>query len=294
MEYISSKSSPSTPIKAGVIGFPISHSLSPIIHNYYLKKLNISGSYDKYLVPIDNFDESIKNLISNQKLAGFNVTIPHKERIFDLCHHISKTAQEIGAINTIKILSNGKIFGHNSDGEGFIKNLKNQISDFNFDNSKCLVIGAGGASRAIIHALINQNVDDIYIANRTQSKIHKIINDFNLIALNKNTKLHSVELKKEYYFLDGIDLVINTSSMGMKNSEQLQIKISNAKKTAIFYDIVYNPLYTDFLKNARINNFRTITGIGMLIEQALVGFEMWFNHKPQYSLELEKILLTNI
>ncbi|MBM3589958.1 MAG: shikimate dehydrogenase, partial [Alphaproteobacteria bacterium] len=276
------------------IGFPISHSLSPIIHNYYLKKLNIIGNYNKYLVPIDDFDESIRNLINNEKLVGFNVTIPHKERIFNLCHHISKTAQEIGAINTIKILSNGKMFGHNSDGEGFIKNLKNQILDFNFHNSKCLIIGAGGASRAIIHALINQNVANIYIANRTLSKAQKIINDFNLIAFNKNTQLQGIELKEKYDFLDEIDLIINTSSMGMKNSEQLQIEISNAKKTAIFYDIVYNPLYTDFLKNAQINNFRTITGIGMLIEQALVGFEMWFNYKPQYSLELEKILLTNI
>lgn len=281
-------------IKSGVIGFPISHSLSPTIHNYYLKQLKINGTYEKFEIPIENFEQSINDLIHNKKLNGFNVTIPHKERMMSLCHHLSKTAQQIGAVNTIKILSNGKIFGHNSDGDGFINNLKNQIINYNFSKIKCLVIGAGGASRAIIHALINRGVSAIYITNRTTCKISKIIDDFAPISSSKNIELHTVQYSQHYNFLDQIDLIINTTSLGMINQESLLLDISNAKKSAIFYDIVYKPLFTNFLLNAKQHNFRIVTGLGMLIEQALVGFELWFNDKPKYSLELEKILLNKL
>ncbi len=278
-------------IKAGVVGFPIEHSLSPVIHNFYLNTLKINGYYDKYSIPIDNFEQSIKNLILNEKLQGFNITIPHKERILALCDHLSNTAKNIGAVNTVKILENGKIYGHNSDGEGFIKNLTNQIPKFNFKNCNCLVIGAGGASRAIIYSLIKMQVAKIFISNRTTKNIYKIIEDFkNLSALNK-VEIIPIELSQLKNFITNLDLIVNSSPLGMHGQPPLELDLSIAKKNTVIYDIVYKPLMTKLLIDAKKNNLPIVTGIGMLIEQAIIGFEMWFGQKPQYNYELEKKLI---
>ena len=165
-------------IKAGVIGNPISHSLSPIIHNFYLEKYNIKGNYDKYLIDINNCQEQIINLINSQELSGFNITIPFKEKILNLCDHLSSSARNIGAVNTVKIMENGKIFGHNSDAFGFLNNLWQTLPYYNFQNTINLVIGAGGASRAILYALISQKTKHIFIANRSYDNAKKLIDDF--------------------------------------------------------------------------------------------------------------------
>jgi len=280
-------------IKAGVVGFPISHSLSPTIHNFYLKKYKINGTYEAFAIPNENFEESIKNLVDQQQLSGFNITIPHKEKIYNLCSHLSKTAQITKAVNTVIILQNGKFFGHNSDADGFIKNFYNHCPNYQLSNKKCLVIGAGGASRAIVYSLISQKVAKIFIANRDHEKALKLIEDFKNFSQQNLVELEFVPLKKNFDFLPEIDLIINSTSLGMINQSKLDIDISNAKKSAIIYDIVYKPLITDILKQAETLNLKIITGIGMLIEQALIGFEAWFKIKAEFDLELEKILLKN-
>ena len=280
-------------IKAGVIGFPISHSLSPIIHNFYLNKYKINGTYESFAIPNENFEESIKNLIQQQNLSGFNITIPHKEKIYNLCHHLSKTAQITKAVNTLIVMQNGKFFGHNSDAEGFIKNFYNHCPNYQLNQKNCLLIGAGGASRAIVYSLISQKVAKIFIANRDQEKALKLIADFKNFSQQNLVELEFVPLKTQFDFLNEIDLIINGTSLGMINQQKLDIDISNAKKTAIVYDIVYKPLITDLLKQANELDLKIITGIGMLIEQALVGFEAWFKIKAEFDLELEKILLKN-
>ena len=280
-------------IKAGVIGFPISHSLSPTIHNFCLNKYSINGTYEAFEIPIENFENSIKNLIEQQKLSGFNITIPHKEKIYNLCNHLSKTAEITKAVNTLIVMQNGKFFGHNSDAEGFIKNFYNHCPNYQLNQKKCLLIGAGGASRAIVYSLIAQKVKKIFITNRDQQKALKLIADFKNFSQQNSVELEYVALKSQFNFLNEIDLIINGTSLGMVNQQKLDIDISNAKKTAIVYDIVYKPLITDLLKQAQTLDLKIITGIGMLIEQALVGFEAWFKVKPDYDLELEKILLKN-
>jgi shikimate dehydrogenase len=280
-------------IKAGVVGFPISHSLSPTIHNFYLKKYKINGTYEAFAIPNENFEESIKNLVDQQQLSGFNITIPHKEKIYNLCSHLSKTAQITKAVNTVIILQNGKFFGHNSDADGFIKNFYNHCPNYQLSNKKCLVIGAGGASRAIIYSLISQKVAKIFITNRDHEKALKLIEDFKNFSQQNLVELEFVPLKKNFDFLPEIDLIINSTSLGMINQSKLDIDISNAKKSAMVYDIVYKPLITDILKQAETLNLKIITGIGMLIEQALIGFEAWFKIKVEFDLELEKILLKN-
>ncbi len=280
-------------IKAGVIGFPISHSLSPIIHNFYLNKYKINGTYEAFAIPSENFEDSIKNLVQQQNLSGFNITIPHKEKIYNLCQHLSKTAQMTKAVNTLIVMENGKFFGHNSDAEGFIKNFFNHCPNYQLNNKKCLVIGAGGASRAIIYSLISQKVSQIFIANRDQEKALKLIADFKNFSQQNLVDLKFIPLKTSFDFLNEVDLIINASSLGMINQQKLDIDISNAKKTAIVYDIVYKPLITDLLSQAKKLDLKIITGIGMLIEQALIGFEAWYKIKAEFDLELEKILLKN-
>ena len=280
-------------IKAGVIGFPISHSLSPTIHNFYLKKHRINGIYETFAIPNENFEESIINLIKEQNLSGFNVTIPHKEKIYNLCHHLSKTAQITKAVNTVIVMQNGKFFGHNSDAEGFIKNFFNHCPDYKLHNKKCLVIGAGGASRAIVYSLISQKVEKIFITNRDSEKALKLIKDFKNFSKESSVELEFIELKTKFDFLNEIDLIINTTSLGMINQPKLDIDISNAKKNSVVYDIVYKPLITDLLKQAIELDLKIITGIGMLTEQALIGFEFWFKTKAEFDFELEKILLQN-
>ena len=280
-------------IKAGVIGFPISHSLSPIIHNFYLNKYKINGTYEAFAIPNENFEDSIENLIQQQNLSGFNITIPHKEKIYNLCHHLSKTAQITKAVNTLIVMQNGKFFGHNSDAEGFIKNFYNHCPNYQLNQKKCLLIGAGGASRAIVYSLISQKVAKIFIANRDQEKALKLIADFKNFSQQNSVELEFIPLKTQFDFLNEIDLIINGTSLGMINQQKLDIDISNAKKTAIVYDIVYKPLITDLLKQANELDLKIITGIGMLIEQALIGFEAWFKTKAEFDSELEKILLKN-
>ena len=280
-------------IKAGVIGFPISHSLSPTIHNFYLKKYKINGTYEAFAIPNENFEESIINLVNQQNLSGFNVTIPHKEKIYNLCQHLSKTAQITKAVNTVILMKNGKFFGHNSDAEGFIKNFFNHCPNYQLQNKKCLVIGAGGASRAIVYSLIAQKVTKIFIANRDNEKALKLIKDFKNFSQENSVDLEFVELKTKFDFLNDIDLIVNSTSLGMINQPKLDIDISNAKKNSLVYDIVYKPLITDLLKQAQELDLKIITGIGMLIEQALIGFEAWFKTKAEFDPELEKILLQN-
>jgi shikimate dehydrogenase len=190
-------------------------------------------------------------------------------------------------------LQNGKFFGHNSDADGFIKNFYNHCPNYQLSHKKCLVIGAGGASRAIVYSLISQKVAKIFIANRDHEKTLKLIEDFKNFSQQNLVELEFVPLKKNFDFLPEIDLIINSTSLGMINQSKLDIDISNAKKSAIIYDIVYKPLITDILKQAETLNLKIITGIGMLIEQALIGFEAWFKIKAEFDLELEKILLKN-
>lgn len=268
-----------TKIKAAVIGDPISHSLSPKIHNFLLERHKIEGEYEAILVK----KEEIKSFINSAKeigLAGFNVTIPHKEEIFKICDYKSKSATLTGAINTVVITPDKKIFGHNSDAEGFSNHLKNSEPNFDLKNKTIFVIGAGGAARALIYALIKDEVGKIYITNRNQSRAEDLIKNFTEFAAKKKCELQF--LKKEDFTknLSKCDLLVNSSSLGMSGQEPLEIDLQNLNPQAIVFDIVYKPLITDLLKTSQARGNKIITGLGMLVFQALVGFELWFKQKP--------------
>ncbi len=268
-------------IKAAVIGDPISHSLSPKIHNYFLQKYNIRGSYEAIKSSKEDLKNTIENLVKDG-YKGFNITIPHKESAINLCDHISQTARMIGAINTILILENGKIFGHNSDAQGFMDNIKYHAPNVTLKNKRSFVIGAGGAARALIYALVNEGVKDIIITNRNEIRAQKLITGFDKFAKSKNCQLKFLSKKDFENNLQDCDLLVNATSLGMENCDSLEINLGNLNKSALVNDIVYKPLITDLLQEVGQNDNIAITGIGMLIFQALVGFEMWFCKKVQY------------
>jgi shikimate dehydrogenase len=279
-------------IKAAVIGDPISHSLSPIIHNFFLKKYNIEGSYVALQIKKDDLNQSIFNLIQ-EGFAGFNVTLPHKEAVFKICDFKSKTAELTGAVNTAIITIDGKIFGHNSDAEGFLKNLQNSQKDFDLNNKTAFVIGAGGAARAIVYGLIKSGVKKIVITNRSQDRAAELIKKFSQFSAEKKCELSFLNAENFSKNLNQCDLFINSTSLGMSGQQPLNVDLKNLSKHTIVYDIVYKPLITDLLRQAQKNGNKIVTGIGMLTNQALVGFEAWFKQKPEIDENLENLLTKN-
>ncbi len=294
-------------IKAGVIGYPISHSLSPKLHGYLLQKYKIDGQYKAIEIKPENLEQEFDRLI-NEGYAGFNVTVPHKEKVFEITqkkgYKISSLAQAIKAVNTIYVDKNNVINATNSDAFGFYENLRIKSNNFKLLNSSpsksAIVLGAGGAANAIVYNLIaNCQFEKIYILNRTKEKALKLANYYeNYFVKNKLSGNNIIEAIDEITPKIGAaaSMLVNTTSLGMKNQPELNINLTHLNKYAVIYDIVYNPLFTNLLKNAQERGNPIITGIGMLIYQAFEGFEKWFGVKPQLNNEefeeLTKILLS--
>lgn len=276
-------------IKAGVIGDPINHSLSPKIHQYWLNKYQIDGSYVPIKIAKGDLVRSLDLLIKDG-FAGFNVTIPHKEEMYKLCDQLSNSARITKAVNTVIFLDdkiNGcKIFGHNSDVDGFLTNLNQSCPDFDLQKKTAFVIGSGGAARAVVYGLIKSKVKNIFITNRNLDRAQNLIDDFSRFDCSFNV-LDQEAFNQQ---LSKCDLLVNTTCLGMVNCDKLEISLNKLPKSAIIYDIVYNPLITDLLKAGQTNGNKIVTGIGMLINQASVGFEMWFKNKVDIDDRLVQIL----
>ena len=254
-----------------VIGKPIKHSLSPLIHNYWIKKYQLGLEYKKMEVEKESLFSLIENLREG-KITGLNITLPYKKEIIPYLDNVSHSAKDIGAINTVFIRGN-KVYGENTDGIGFTRALEKKTK-FNFSNKSIYIIGAGGAAYGIISELIKKKVEKIYITNRTKQKTIQLVNFFK--TKNKKINLEFVEWKDLVPNSD-VDLIINTTSFGMKDNECLKIDINNLKDTLIFVDIIYNPKETELLKLFKKEGFVCMNGLSMLIEQAAVSFELWFN-----------------
>ncbi len=265
--------------KAFIIGSPVSHSLSPKLHEYWLKQYGIDGSYEAINVPPEYLVKTTKALPGKGFIGG-NVTIPHKEKVMMLCDDIDQTALAAGAVNTLKF-EGGKIKGYNTDVYGFTENLKTGGADFSTIKS-ALVIGAGGAARAVIVALMKNNIK-VTITNRTLENAEKLSKDF---------KCQVVNWQDKEKHLGEVQLIINTTSLGMKDQPNLEIDLNNASAETIVNDIVYNPIETQFLKHACEVGLKTVDGIGMLLYQAVEGFEMWFGKKPEVTEDLRKHILS--
>lgn len=264
--------------KAAVIGYPVAHSLSPRLHNYWLKKNNIAGEYTAIEVLPENLSEFIKSLDKNG-FCGVNVTIPHKENVIPFLDEIDKYAKAIGAVNTI-VVNDGKLIGKNTDAEGFYNNIENRIRGA----KKAVVLGAGGAAKAIVFALEMFDFEEIIIINRTKDRAIMLAHIFSL-----NSKV--ADWNDRNKILENADLLVNTTSLGMTGKDELDIDLSLLPKTALVTDIVYNPLITPLLAQAQARGNPIVDGLGMLLHQAVPAFEAWFGVRPEVTEELRKYIL---
>ncbi len=264
--------------KAFVIGHPIKHSRSPLIHGTWLAAHGIEGSYEPFDVAPDELPAFIERLRQDQ-FAGGNVTIPHKEAVFGLADEVDPLARTIGAVNTLVRRDDGRIRGFNTDYMGFLGNLDQSAPGWDRGLGRAIVLGAGGASRAVLVALRERGVGEIVLLNRTPDKAEglarEIAGPFVAGPLGDYGK-----------YAPGAGLVVNTTSIGMHGTRFDDLDLRLLPKTALVTDIVYVPLVTPLLADARALGLRTVDGLGMLLHQAVPGFEAWFGVRPAVTAEL--------
>lgn len=260
-----------TILRAGVVGHPVKHSRSPIIHGYWLEQFGINGRYDRYDVKPEDFSHFVKTL-SEQGLQGVNVTIPHKEAAFLALDEATERARRLKAANTLWF-ENGKLWGDNTDSIGFLANLDQGHPGWDINAKSALILGAGGAARAIIAGLQERNIEKITIVNRTRERAEEL-------ALMSGGQVAIAEWSKLSFQLESADLVVNTTSLGMSGQPDLDLSLDPLGRNALVTDIVYVPLETNLLKQARLRGNPVVDGLGMLLHQAVPGFEHWFGKRP--------------
>lgn len=271
--------------KVAVIGDPVSHSLSPRIHGAWLEKYKIKGSYGAVHVPAKKLKSELKRLV-REGYAGVNVTLPHKEAVLKLADFATPLAQRMGSANTL-IFNKGRIYADNTDGFGFIENLKKQKPELKLKGKTVTVLGAGGAARGGCFALLDMGVASFNIVNRDLSRARRL--GFDLLK-NGADNVEIFAWGQEAAFLQDAALLVNATSLGMTGQPPLRINLKYLPKGAVVYDIVYRPLMTGLLKQARRRGFAVVTGFGMLLHQARPGFEAWFGRRAQVTRELEALL----
>lgn len=257
---------------AGVIGHPIAHSHSPALHGYWLRRYGIAGHY----IPMDVAQADLKEALAMLPRLGFvglNVTLPHKEAVLGLADIVTDRAALIGAANTLIFRKDGRIHADNTDGSGFMANLRQNAPDWNPAAGPAAVFGAGGASRAVIAALIEVGVPEIRLANRTRPRAEALRSDF-------GAKVVVVDWVQAGNMLEDAATVINTTSLGMTGKPEFRVPLDAIDPGALVTDLVYNPLKTAFLAEAEAMGCTVVDGLGMLLHQAAPGFERWFGHRP--------------
>lgn len=274
------------PSRAFVIGYPIGHSRSPMIHRYWLDRAGIKGSYDPVQVAPEDLPSFVAALKDGSSgFIGGNVTIPHKEAILELVDEVDETARRIGSANTLW-LENGRLMATNTDSLGFTGNLDDCAPGW--ENGKIAVVfGAGGASRAVIDALQSRNFHEIHIANRTRDRAQALARNFGPRVIAHGSQ----ELQD---LVRGADLFVNTTSLGMDGTEVPDIDFTVMSGNALVTDIVYIPLQTPILTMARRQGLATVDGLGMLLHQAVPGFAKWFGVMPQVTPDLRRLIIADM
>jgi shikimate dehydrogenase len=264
--------------RACVIGWPVEHSRSPTIHRYWLKLYGIDGAYEKEAVRPEELAGFLASLGAHG-YAGANVTLPHKEEALRLAMIADETARVIGAANTLWLDGAGRLNASNTDAYGFMTNLNQEVPHWNRGRRPLMVLGAGGAARAIIYGLIAQGASRILLANRTRDRAEAL-------AGTIGPAVSVVDWEGRNQALPGCGLLINATSLGMTGKEPLDIDVEALPEDAVVADIVYSPLETSLLASARTRGRQVVDGLGMLLYQAVPGFERWFGVRPEVTKEL--------
>ncbi len=268
---------------AGVIGSPIAHSKSPVLHRHWLKKHGVPGYYIPMDIAQSDLEEAVRAL-PKMGFVGINVTIPHKVAVLELADLVTDRASLIGAANTLIFRKDGRIHADNTDGYGFVENLRNGAPSWQPKSGPATVIGAGGAARAVVASLIDVGVEEIRITNRTRTSAEALRSEF-------GTKLAVFDWVQAGNALDGAATVVNTTSLGMVGKSEFRVPLDALSPDAVVSDLVYTPLDTAFLQQARDIGCQTVDGLGMLLYQAVPAFERWFGMRPDVDDELRQVVL---
>ena len=269
---------------AAVIGHPIAHSRSPALHSYWLKRYGLKGHY----IPIDIAPTELADLLRTLPRLGFigaNITIPHKEAILNIADIVTDRAALIGAANTLIFRKDGKIHADNTDGSGFIANLRQNAAHWAPASGPALVLGAGGAARAVVAALIEVGVPEIRIVNRTRPRADALRSDF-------GAKLQVHDWVPAGNLMEDAATVVNTTSLGMTGKPDFRVPLDRLNPRALVTDLVYTPLKTQLLIEAEARGCTTVDGLGMLLHQAVPAFERWFGTRPEVDEATRKAVLS--
>jgi shikimate dehydrogenase len=273
---------PDVPL-AGVIGNPIGHSRSPLMHKHWLRRYDLRGDY----VPLHVAEGDLKRVVRTLPRMGFvgaNVTLPHKTAVLQIADHLSDRAVLIGAANTLTFRDDGSIFADNTDGYGFMANVRQGAPGWDPKSGPALVLGAGGAARAIIVALADAGVPQILLANRTRAKAEALKSDF-------GQRIRIVDWVQVGNVVEDAAIMINTTSLGMTGQPALRVPLDNLQSDTVVTDIVYSPLQTPLLQTAAAMGCVTVDGLGMLLHQGVPGFERWFGKRPDVDDALRAAVL---
>lgn len=268
----------------GIIGDPIRHSLSPFMHNAVLQAMKLPLVYLPFWVRSQGLKKFLK-AIPDLKLVGFNVTIPHKEKILPYIDHLSSDAAAIGAVNTV-VIKGKKLFGHNTDWQGYLRSLEEEMK-FKPQGKTVLILGGGGAARAVLYGLLKRKVREVILSNRTESKAEKLAREFQKKFPHSRIRtipLTSSELKKNF---PSVDVMINATSVGLKGTRFLNLPLKQLKKNSIVSDLVYRPLWTPLLQEARKLGLRPHSGLGMLLYQGVESFTLWTGHHSKIRAKIK-------
>lgn len=258
---------------AGVIGNPVAHSRSPLVHGHWLKKYGIAGHYVPLHVETTELEQVLRTL-PKMGFVGANVTIPHKEQIMEIADQVTDRATLIGAANTLIFRPDGSILADNTDGYGFLTNLHQSAPDWDPASGPAVVFGAGGASRAVIASLLEAGVPEILLSNRTRERADQFRNEF-------GSRIKVVDWVQVGNVVEQAALLVNTTSLGMVGKPRLRVPLDGLRKDTVVTDLVYTPLKTEMLQWAEDVGCATVDGLGMLLHQAVPGFERWFGTRPE-------------
>ena len=267
---------------AGVMGWPVAHSRSPQIHNYWLQKYGIKGAYVQLAVQPGDLAVALPGL-SALGFRGCNITIPHKVDALKLVHEVDANAQRVGAINTIVVQADGSLKGMNTDGFGYIQSLLDAQPNWNAGTGPVTVLGAGGAARAIVLALADRGAKEIRLLNRTAGKAESLAAEF-------GGPVKALPWNERHAALADVALLVNTTSQGMHGNPPLDLTLDALPKHALVSDVIYVPLETPLLAAARQRGNHTVNGLGMLLNQARPAFEAWFGVMPDLTPELKQAI----
>lgn len=268
---------------AGVIGNPVSHSRSPKLHGHWLKRYGIKGHY----IPLHVEKADLARVLETMPKMGFvgcNITIPHKVTALELADAVSDRASLIGAANTLSFRPDGKIYADNTDGYGFVASLRQGAPNWVPAAGPAVVLGAGGAARAIITSLLDAGVPEVILSNRTRTNADALRQEF-------GAKITVVEWVQVGDAIGECATLVNTTSLGMKGAEEFRVPLDQLQKSTVVTDIVYEPLRTQLLRTAEEAGCTTVDGLGMLLHQAVPGFERWFGVRPEVDDDLRRAVL---